>query len=492
MAPAAPSVVALPPQATSTTWAPASTAAAMSSPVPRVEAATASRSLGRHQRQPAGPRHLDHGGAAALEQRVARLDLAPERVVHARRGGLAAQRREQHLHGAVAAVGDRAQVGRRAARRDSRPRPIAAATSVARKVPLNESGATSTGRSVMLLVSHGCREGVHDDRGQWPGAARLEPQQGLLSRRPDSPSSTSSTTTWRPPRRTVRGLYDRPTVLKRWTRRDHRRGLLPEARAREAPRVAADRDGALPVGSQRHRARAQRRRPPDLGRQPRQHRLEPVAGAPQRPRPSRRAAHRPRSAARRRVDRGPRGRAVRRRRPARARDAGLPEDERLARHPRQRPHRAALELHRGAPRRARARARGRAPDARARDDGVVEGGAHRRVPRLQPERARPHRRLAVLGARGARREGVAARCAGTRWPTSSPRTCAWTPCPRACARSATSSATIDDVHHSLDALLDLARRDEEEGLGDAPWPPHFAKQAGEPKRVQPSRARGED
>jgi len=53
------------------------------------------------------------------------------------------------------------------------------------------------------------------------------------------------------------------------------------------------------------------------------------------------------------------------------------------------------------------------------------------------------------------------------------------------------SATIDDVHHSLDPLLDLARRDEEEGLGDAPWPPNFAKQPGEPKRVQPSRARPE-
>ena len=39
----------------------------------------------------------------------------------------------------------------------------------------------------------------------------------------------------------------------------------------------------------------------------------------------------------------------------------------------------------------------------------------------------------------------------------------------------------------LDALLDLARRDEEGGLGDAPWPPHFPKAAGEPKRVQPSR-----
>jgi bifunctional non-homologous end joining protein LigD len=52
------------------------------------------------------------------------------------------------------------------------------------------------------------------------------------------------------------------------------------------------------------------------------------------------------------------------------------------------------------------------------------------------------------------------------------------------------SATIEDVRHSLDPLLDLARRDEEGGLGDAPWPPHFAKQAGEPRRVQPSRARG--
>ncbi len=51
------------------------------------------------------------------------------------------------------------------------------------------------------------------------------------------------------------------------------------------------------------------------------------------------------------------------------------------------------------------------------------------------------------------------------------------------------SAPIDDHAGSLDQLLELARRDEEEGLGDAPWPPHFAKQRGEPRRVQPSRAR---
>lgn len=51
------------------------------------------------------------------------------------------------------------------------------------------------------------------------------------------------------------------------------------------------------------------------------------------------------------------------------------------------------------------------------------------------------------------------------------------------------SAAMDDEHFSLEPLLELADRDEAEGLGDAPWPPHFAKQKGEPKRVQPSRAR---
>jgi DNA ligase D-like protein (predicted polymerase) len=51
------------------------------------------------------------------------------------------------------------------------------------------------------------------------------------------------------------------------------------------------------------------------------------------------------------------------------------------------------------------------------------------------------------------------------------------------------SAGIDEHPGSLDPLLELAARDEAEGLGDAPWPPHFAKQRGEPRRVQPSRAR---
>jgi bifunctional non-homologous end joining protein LigD len=51
------------------------------------------------------------------------------------------------------------------------------------------------------------------------------------------------------------------------------------------------------------------------------------------------------------------------------------------------------------------------------------------------------------------------------------------------------SAGLDENVGRLDGLLELAARDEAEGLGDAPWPPHFRRQRGEPKRVQPSKAK---
>src|SRR5712664_2000809 len=50
-------------------------------------------------------------------------------------------------------------------------------------------------------------------------------------------------------------------------------------------------------------------------------------------------------------------------------------------------------------------------------------------------------------------------------------------------------AQIDEHPCSLEPLLELSARQEAEGLGDAPWPPHYAKQPGEPPRVQPSRRR---
>jgi hypothetical protein len=53
-------------------------------------------------------------------------------------------------------------------------------------------------------------------------------------------------------------------------------------------------------------------------------------------------------------------------------------------------------------------------------------------------------------------------------------------------------AGIDGAVGSLEGLLELSARHEKDGLGDAPWPPHYAKAAGEPPRVMPSRARKTD
>jgi bifunctional non-homologous end joining protein LigD len=57
------------------------------------------------------------------------------------------------------------------------------------------------------------------------------------------------------------------------------------------------------------------------------------------------------------------------------------------------------------------------------------------------------------------------------------------------ARDGDPWAGMDDAAGSLQPLLDLADRDEAAGLPDAPWPPHYDKQAGEPPRVQPSKRR---
>jgi bifunctional non-homologous end joining protein LigD len=61
--------------------------------------------------------------------------------------------------------------------------------------------------------------------------------------------------------------------------------------------------------------------------------------------------------------------------------------------------------------------------------------------------------------------------------------------PKRFAKIGDRHAGIDDAAGSLEGLLELSARDEREGQGDAPWPPHYKKQRGEPPRVQPSRAR---
>ncbi|MDF3070171.1 MAG: ATP-dependent ligase [Polyangiaceae bacterium] len=61
--------------------------------------------------------------------------------------------------------------------------------------------------------------------------------------------------------------------------------------------------------------------------------------------------------------------------------------------------------------------------------------------------------------------------------------------PKRFAEKGDPHAGMDQHPGSLEGLLELAARDEAAGLGDAPWPPHFQKGAGEGKRVAPSRAK---
>jgi hypothetical protein len=64
--------------------------------------------------------------------------------------------------------------------------------------------------------------------------------------------------------------------------------------------------------------------------------------------------------------------------------------------------------------------------------------------------------------------------------------------PRRYASLGDVGAGIDDEAFSLEPLLELVARQEAEGQGDAPWPPNYVKQPGEPPRVQPSKRRMPD
>ena len=74
-------------------------------------------------------------------------------------------------------------------------------------------------------------------------------------------------------------------------------------------------------------------------------------------------------------------------------------------------------------------------------------------------------------------------------PECDPRDFTLATMPARFARSGDLHAGMDEQRCALDSLLELSARHERDGLGDAPWPPHYRKQPGEPARVQPSRRR---
>lgn len=53
-------------------------------------------------------------------------------------------------------------------------------------------------------------------------------------------------------------------------------------------------------------------------------------------------------------------------------------------------------------------------------------------------------------------------------------------------------AGLHETAYSIEPLLEWVERDERDGRGEAPFPPHFPKMPGEPPRVHPSRARRSD
>ena len=218
--------------------------------------------------------------------------------------------------------------------------------------------------------------------------------------------------------------------------------------------------------------------------QPRLPRAAPASGTRRRPRSSRRAAGRSRSGAGRRVVR----RYARSRRWSRATldDLGLvgwPKTSgsrgmhiyvRIER---------ALDVRPGAPRRAgasRAKSSGARPRWRRASGGRRSATASSSTTTRTPRTARSPRPIRSGRRPDAR---VSAPLTWDEIADCDPADFTLATMPARFAASAIRTPASTSTPCSLDALLELSARQERDGLGDAPWPPHYRKQAGEPPRV---------
>ena len=298
------------------------------------------------------------------------------------------------------------------------------------------------------------------------------------------------------PRRRRRGAGrgPRPADGAQALRRRHRQGaVLPEAGARQPARVDARRDAHVPVGPDGGRDRRRRGGGPRLGRQPRLHRPQPAPRPRRGHGPPRRAARRPRPGAGRALVAGARGRAASctsrstrwassagRRRPARAGSTSTCGSSRAGPTRRSGGRRWRWRAtSSGARRRSRPRSGGRR-------SATACSSTTTRTRRTGPWRPRtpsgrsPDARVS-FPLRWDEVADVVAEDFTLATVPGAVRASGATPAPGSTTRSG-----------SLDALLELSARDEAEGQGDAPWPPNYAKQEGEPPRVQPSKKRKPD
>ena len=263
---------------------------------------------------------------------------------------------------------------------------------------------------------------------------------------------------------------ERPRPL---SERHRRRVLLPEARARVAAALDRGRLAAVSVRADGRGGRAARRRRAGLDGQPRLPRAAPASGAGRRSRSSRRAARRSRSGAGRRVGADPRrSRASSRRRSTTsASSAG-----------RRRPARAACTstcASSGAgpsTRCAAPRSRSRAKSSGARRSSRRASGGRRSATACSSTTTRTRRtgRSPAPTRCGRRRtRACRRRSRGTRSTRASRATSRWPRCRRASPHVGDRHAGIDEHRCSLERLLELSARQEREGQGDAPWPPHY-------------------
>ena len=298
----------------------------------------------------------------------------------------------------------------------------------------------------------------------------------------------------------MRALRERPTALERWPkgvrediklatgRRDKADAFYSKRVPKGAPDYVETVEHHVPVGPHRRRDLPDRDRHGGVGRADGHDHLPPLAGTSRRRRPPRRAAHRPRPAARHRL---------RRRRPGRAGVArDLLTELGLVGFPKTSGNRGVHVYVRIEPRwdfvdvRHAAIAFGRELERRThgRDHELVEGGARREhLRRLQPELPRPHDRQRLLpaarspGARSPRRWSGTSSTVPTRGRSTCTRCRSGSPSAATRWRPSTTHA-----RRPRDAAADVRRRHRPRAA-DMPYPPDYPKMPGEPPRVQPSR-----